>query len=243
MGEIESPEWRNHLTICPACAGKLREEADFDLILRHAVNEERLQTRQLESHVRAAIRKSMPWNRPLMVMVRYGIAAAVVFATVALGTIGYAKGRIDRNAICVDAVDDHQEEIVGKAPRKWRSNGPELQMLATKVAVDPTIPDRIAPAGYHLVGARICDLHGKRYMHLDYSDGTNEVSLFVRHNDAKKSVAQKVMHWLQSDSVATDRIDGFSVGAVQKHDLTLVAVAGSSLTNIHRIVEQAAEQL
>src|SRR5436309_15579517 len=97
-GQIDNPQWRKHLTECPACAAKVREEGDFDLLIRHAVNEERVQTRQIEAHVRAAIRGSSAWNRPIMVMLRYAGAATVVFATLLIATFGYTKGRMDRNA-------------------------------------------------------------------------------------------------------------------------------------------------
>ena len=61
-GEIESPQWCTHLENCLECAAKLRAELNFDLIIKDAVSEERLQTRQLESHIRSTIRKSSPWR-------------------------------------------------------------------------------------------------------------------------------------------------------------------------------------
>ena len=38
-GQIDNPQWRKHLTECPACAAKVREEGDFDLLIRLAVDE------------------------------------------------------------------------------------------------------------------------------------------------------------------------------------------------------------
>jgi len=247
-GEIESSEWQSHLESCPNCTAKLRSESDFDLIIRHAVNEERLQTRQLEAHVRAAIRKSRtPWHFPLshgpmLVKLRYGIAATVVLGTLVLATFGYAKGRMDRTAACVDAADDHQEEVISKAPRKWKSNLKDVESLSKRMVGDPTIPERIAPAGYHLIGARVCILHNKNYMHLDYSDGNNEISLFVRHLDSGNGLT-RVLAWFASDGEMVERVETFSVGSTQKRDVALVLVSSSPIPDVQKLVEQAANRL
>ena len=242
-GEIENPEWRSHLNECPNCAAKLRSESDFDLVIRHAVNEERVQTRQLEAHVRSAIRKSLPWNRPVFVMLRYGVAASVVFGTLAIATFGYARARMDRTSVCVDAVDDHQEEIVGKAPRKWKSDMKAVEALSQKMTGDPAVAEHVAPAGYHLIGARICVLHGKRYMHLDYSDGSNEISLFVRRQDDEKTLSARVLHFFASGSPDAERLDGLTVGSVQKDKLSLVVVSSSPVADVQKVVELAANHL
>jgi anti-sigma factor RsiW len=241
-GQIEDPDWCTHLQTCIDCAAKLREESDFDVVIKHAINEERLQTRQLEAHVRAAIRESSPWHRPLL-LIRYGIAASVVFATLLIASIGYAKGRMDRTAVCLDAVDDHQEEIIGKAPRKWRSDSSDVQSLSQRAVGDPSLPQRIVPAGYHLVGARICDLHGKRYMHLDYSDGEKEISFFVRHQDEHKTLASRVLGWFEPSASGVERVDGLTVGSVQKKNLSLVLVSASPIDDVQKVVTEAAKQL
>jgi anti-sigma factor RsiW len=243
-GEIEGPEWRIHLDNCPSCASKLRSESDFDLIVKQAVHSDRLQTRQIEAHVRAAIRESHPiWGRPILVAFRNGIAAVVVFGTLAVASLGYARGRIDRSAICVDAADDHQEEIVGKAPRKWRSDINEIAALSQKIAGDPSIPQRLAPAGYQLIGARVCLLHGKRYMHLDYSDGSKEISLFVGHQDDRKTISARVLSWFESDSVSAEHVESLTVGAIQKKDLYLVLVSTSPIPDVHKVVAEAGDRL
>jgi hypothetical protein len=243
-GEIEGPDWRIHLGACPECAAKLRTESDFDHLVRHAVTSERLQTRQLEAHVRSAIRQSaIPFRRPILARMRYGIAAAVAAMVLVVATVGYARGRIERTAICIDAADDHQEEVVAKAPRKWRSDAKDVEALSLKMVGDAAVPDRIVPTGYHLVGARVCLLHGKRYMHLDYSNGSNEISLFVRHQDEAKTLTARVLNWLQSPRPSTERVDALAVGSVQKNSLSLVLVSDSPMTEVQKIVQQSGEKL
>ena len=241
-GDIENPEWRTHLSLCPECATKLRAESDFDLVIKHAVNEERLHTRQLEAHVRRALWNASPWKSPVMVVMRYSIAATAIFATLLIATFGYAKGRMDLSATCGDAVDDHQEEVIGKAPRKWRVEDKDVEALAQRLVGDPHVAQRVAPAGYHLVGARVCVLHGKRYMHVDYSDGTNQLSLFLRHRDNQPLTA-RVLAWFHNDAPAAESIEGLSVGSAQKHDVALVLVSSSPVADVQKFVEEAAHRL
>jgi hypothetical protein len=243
-GDIDQPAWRKHLDICPECSAKLKNESDFDHLIRRAVTSERLQTRQLEAHVRAAMRESVtPIHRPVLVSWRYGIAAAVALFFVVIATVGYAKGRIERTAVCIDAADDHQEEVVAKSPRKWRTESADVQALAQRIVGDPSVPERIVPAGYHLVGARVCLLHGKRYMHLDYSDGSNEISLFVRHQDASKTLAAHVLDWFHFPGPSTERVDAFAVGSIQKDNLSLVLVSSAPVPQAEKIVSEAGDRL
>lgn len=241
-GEIEGPEWCTHLKSCPECAAKLAAESDFDLVIKHAVNEERLQTRQLEAHVRNAIRTSSRWNTPVMMMVRYGVAATMIFAVLLVATFGYAKGRMDLVATCCDAVDDHQEEVIGKAPRKWRTEDKDVQALAQRMVGDANVVERSTPAGYHLIGARVCVLHGKRYMHLDYSDGTNQMSVFLRHQDNQRFTT-RVLGWFQNHSPAAQSVEGLTVGSVQKHNISLVLVSASPVPEVEKIVKDAGGRL
>jgi len=241
-GEIEGPEWRTHLSTCPSCAAKLCAESDFDLVIKHAVNEERLHTRQLEAHVRNAIRSSSPWKSPVMMLVRYSVAATLIFATLLVATFGYAKGRMDLSATCGDAADDHQEEVIAKAPRKWRVDDKDVQALAQKMVGDPKAAERVAPEGYHLVGARVCVLHGKRYMHLDYSDGTNQISVFLHHQDSQRFTT-RVLSWFQNNAPATQTVEGLAVGSVQKHNVALVLVSASPAPDVQKLVEVAGNRL
>lgn len=243
-GEIDAPDWRSHLNACPECAAKLRTESDFDHLIRHAVTSERLQTRQLEAHVRSAMRESViPFRRPILTRVRYGIAASVAAIVLVIATVGYARGRIERTAVCIDAADDHQEEVVAKAPRKWRSDAKDIEALSLRIVGDAAVPERIVPTGYHLVGARVCLLHGKRYMHLDYSNGSQEISLFVRHQDAGKTLTARVFSWFQSAGASTERVDAFAVGSVQKNSLSMVLVSDAPAAEVQKIVQQAGSKM
>lgn len=241
-GETDSPEWRTHFNECPECSARLQAESDFDLIIKHAITEERLQTRQLEAHVRAAIRQESPSRRPLFLALRYGLAAAVVFVTLIITAIGYAKGRMDHTALCNDAAEDHHDEVIAKAPRKWRTDPKAIEALSQKIIGDPGVPERIAPAGFHLVGARVCILHDKNYMHLDYSDGTTEISLFVARNDST-TFTSRVLNLFHPNSPTTERVEGLTVGAMEKKNLSLVLVSASPLSDMQRIVEDAANHL
>jgi anti-sigma factor RsiW len=184
-----------------------------------------------------------PIRRPILASWRYGIAGAVALFVVVVGTIGYAKGRIERTAVCIDAADDHQEEVVAKSPRKWRTESADVQALSQRIVGDPSVPERILPTGYHLVGARVCLLHGKRYMHLDYSDGNKEISFFVRHQDPSRSLVAHVLDWFQFTGPSTERVDAFAVGSIQKDNLSVVLVSSAPISQTEEIVAQAGGRL
>jgi len=107
---------------------------------------------------------------------------------------------------------------------------------------DTGVLERVAPAGYHLVGARICVLHGKRYMHVQYSDGMNQLSLFVRHQDNQRFTT-RVLSWFQNNSPAAQSVDGLTVGSVQKHDVALLLVSASPVPDVQRLVKAAGDHL
>jgi anti-sigma factor RsiW len=148
---------------------------------------------------------------------------------------------MDHSATCADAVDDHQEEIVDRSPRRWRADPKAVEALSQRIVGDPSVPERVTPAGYHLVGARICILHGKNYMHLDFSDGSNEISLFVRHQDT--SLSARIIDWLAADRGSVERVQKLTVGSTQKHDLSLVVVSSTPAPDVQKLVQQAANRL
>jgi anti-sigma factor RsiW len=116
-----------------------------------------------------------------------------------------------------------------------------VEALSQRIVGDPSVPERVTPAGYHLIGARICILHGKNYMHLDFSDGSNEVSLFVRHQDT--SVSARILDWFAADRESVEQVERLTVGSTQKHDLSIVVVSSTPVPDVQKLVEQAANQL
>ena len=63
-GEIDDPQWQQHLSECSACKLKVHDEANFDLIVRRAVNGQPIETYQIEARVRTAIRSLSQFLNP-----------------------------------------------------------------------------------------------------------------------------------------------------------------------------------
>jgi hypothetical protein len=124
---------------------------DFDRELRDAWNREPVDTAGLRAGIRSRIvrRRRVGWSA----------AAACGAVALALGWYGLTRPP----QIFVDAARDHRAEVVEKAPRRWRGS------------------DDAAPAvtGYRLVRAKFCRLDGRRVLHLVYTDGRTEYSLYL----------------------------------------------------------------
>jgi hypothetical protein len=135
---------------------------DFDSELRDAWNREPVNT----VGVRAAIRSRIAMRR------RVGWYAAAVAAAVLMALAGYRLTRPPQ--MFVDAARDHRAEVVEKAPRRWRGG------------------DDAAPrvAGYSLVRAKFCRLDGRRVLHLVYTDGRTEYSLYLTPPGAPTPVGE-----------------------------------------------------
>ena len=242
-GEIENAQWKTHIAGCAWCSSKLAEEAELDLLLKHALTEEPISTQPLEARIRRSINHYGAPMRPPIRVFRYSVAAMLIFAALSLATFGYAKSRIDRTAICVDAADDHREEVIDKAPRKWKIDPQDLQTLSQKMTGDSGLAQRIALAGYQFSGARTCYLHGKRYMHLRYSNGSNEISVFLRHRDEHPSWTARLLDPFTSKRADTEIIDGLNIASEQKAQMTLVVAAPMSMWESLSLLDEAAKQL
>ena len=135
---------------------------DFDRELRDEWNRAPVDTEGL----RVAIRSRIGRRR------RVSRSVAAVVAAVLLALAGYRLTRPPQ--MFVDAARDHRAEVVEKAPRRWRGS------------------DNAAPAvaGYSLVRAKICRLDGRRILHLVYTDGRTEYSLYLTPPGARAPVGE-----------------------------------------------------
>jgi hypothetical protein len=105
-----------------------------------------------------------------------------------------------------DAALDHRLEVMEHQPRRWRTDPVEIAKLAARYP----LPDlaRLAPAGYTLEHAKMCGLEGQPALHLVYTNGAQEVSVFVRG----RTGAAKAIHAVRVGSehlagILTDRLE------------------------------------
>jgi len=144
----------------------MESDHEFDQQLRDAILAEPVDTSALDARIRSHTRSvgRGKW-----------IAAIGIAALLALAIGGYFWFPKRSEIVCSDAQRDHRIEIVESSPRKWLTQPQAIQALAAKQSVP--LPQ---PAGYNLQRGKLCRLGGHVFLHLVYSDGSHEVSLFLR---------------------------------------------------------------
>lgn len=133
-------------------------DEELDKHLSEAVNGEELDTTALEQAIRARI---APRHRGWYFTVA-GALAATFLLTFSIHRVPSAFH---------EAARDHRLEVVEHRPRHWQPNAPDAAKLA--------------PAGYRLEHSKICRLEGKPVLHLVYTDGAHEVSVYLDSSAGK----------------------------------------------------------
>jgi hypothetical protein len=133
-------------------------DGELDDLIRSAAMAEPLNSDAVEREVRGRLhRRRWTW------LAGVGIAAALALA--ALGTM-----RVPREY--KDAVRDHRLEVVEHRPRHWRMDPADLRRVENQHPIT-------VPAGYRLKEAKTCGIAGRPVMHLVYTDGSRDVSVYV----------------------------------------------------------------
>jgi anti-sigma factor RsiW len=165
-GELEEDrkvQFHTHLAECRACAQQIQQQEAMDARLRKALCAGLPVGREIERSVGRQIARER--SR------RWMLAAAVLIAAV----VGYRMLRPE--SLYADAARDHRQEVTDRQPRHWRTDPAEIEKLAARYQLRDVVS--LAPAGYRLEHAKMCGLDGKPALHLVYSNGVQEVSVFV----------------------------------------------------------------
>ncbi len=190
-GELDASvarDFRAHLQSCPACSEEIERAAHFDQRLRAVVLSDAVDEVGVANRVRQQIRSDLGAHfRPSShspVGRRWAIVAAGIAAAVLLAALGYG-GLLgpELPRVYADAALDHQFEVVDHQPRRWFVDPSQIVALAASQGVSQSAVMAVPPAGYHLVRAKLCWLDSRLFVHLVYSDGSDEYSLFLRHSD------------------------------------------------------------
>jgi anti-sigma factor RsiW len=118
-------------------------------------------SRALDNRLRLACRRPSP--QPA----RWLAAAAVVVLAV--------TGGRQTPRIFSDAARDHHAEVVDKAARRWKTSDADVDVLFARFGRSA----QRQLLGYRLLRAKFCGLAGKRVLHLVYSDGRAEYSVYL----------------------------------------------------------------
>lgn len=158
------------------------DDGQLDRQLRAAIHSEPVDTSALDREIRRKVAEDVR-------RVRRGkwIAAAGVAALLLLTVGGYRVFAHRDAELCSDAAVDHRREVVEQQKRVWAEDAPSIAALAARqrIALDTS---SLAPAGYRLRRGKLCRIGGRVFLHLVYSDGAREFSLFVRDRPASSSL-------------------------------------------------------
>jgi anti-sigma factor RsiW len=178
-------EFDAHLKTCATCMAELETHARLDARFREALLADEVDVSRVNRRIREMIAAeplggAVPSVRPEPG--HWMTAAMGIAATFLLLAAGYLliPGHVAR--VYADAATDHRMEVVEHQPRPWKTDPAAIAALAEKVGISDSVPLELA-SGYRLERAKICRLDGRFYLHLVYSDGSQEFSLFLRQRD------------------------------------------------------------
>jgi anti-sigma factor RsiW len=205
-GEMEQNArdlFRAHLDECRSCALQMEHQVAMDGRLRDAFSSALPDATAIEQ----TVRKHIAGERSRRWMMVAASAAAVLVASV----LGYRTLRPER--LFSDAAEDHRLEVVEHQPRRWRTDPAEIGKLAARYGLSNVS----VPAGYRLEHAKMCGLDGEPALHLVYTNGVQEFSVFVLK---PSGASRKNLHIV---SVGNERLAAF-----QTERLEMIATGGSS---------------
>jgi hypothetical protein len=183
-------------------------EAAMDARLREALGAELPDASRIER----AVRRRISGERSR----RWAIAAAAVVLLAAV--LGYRMLRTER--LFIEAAIDHRLEVTDHQPRHWRSDPAEIAKLAARYQLPD--PAALAPEGYRLEHAKMCGLDGQPALHLVYTNGGGEVSLFVRAQTGG------------SRGPASTGVGDLKLGSFQNGRIQVIAAGGDCLEFVRR---------
>jgi anti-sigma factor RsiW len=178
-GELEEDRkvrFHTHFAECRSCASQMQQQEATDARLRKALCAGLPDAAQIQRSVwgQIARERSRRWMF---------LAAAAVLLIAAV--MGYRLLRPDR--LYADAALDHRQEVIQHQPRRWRTDPAEIEKLAARYEL--TDVAALAPAGYRLEHAKMCGIDGQPSLHLVYTNGIQEVSVFVRSGGGMEPVS------------------------------------------------------
>ncbi|HKV06108.1 MAG TPA: anti-sigma factor [Candidatus Acidoferrales bacterium] len=221
----------SHLRTCPACLRELQEQAQLDAQLRRALLAEEPDVANLNRRVRERIEAEasdskqsiMRLRRRRLVIVASGAAAALL-----LSAIGYRLLLSPRVAsVYAAAATDHRLEVVEQRPRPWFVDPARIASLAEREGVPGSAPFALDSSGYHLERARVCWLDGRFFLHVVYSNGGQEFSVYLRQRDGQRP-AGRFRETANGRSLYTSKFGQENVASFETDRLMAMVVTDQS---------------
>ena len=234
-GELEAPGaavFQSHLKTCSSCADEMERQAYFDARLREIVLSDDIDVNPMNRRVRLQIasvsRANARPNRLGPVRRRWTAAAMGIAAVLLLFSWGYYDLFGRRVAgVYAAAAADHRIEVVELQSREWVGDSGQIKALAQEEGVPESAVFALASGKYHLNRARLCRLDGRVFLHLVFSDGGQEFSVYLRHRDSKSLPGQS-LETANGKSLHASDFNNEHVASFETPQLTFVVVTDQS---------------
>lgn len=168
-GELDASDrasFEGHLAGCQSCAAEVAAAFAMDTRVREASSE-----LPDASRVQSAVRRRIVERRRRSWWQAAAVAAALVAAFLLYKPSPAAR-------VLTDAAKDHAAEVTQHQPRRWRTSAQDIAALAARYQL--TDLNALAPEGYRLEHAKMCGLDHQPALHLVYTNGSQEYSVYVR---------------------------------------------------------------
>lgn len=234
-GELDARqavEFDAHLKTCPACIRELERQARLDARLREVVLAEEVNAARVDHRVRELLAaepggESVPKPRPgsrLWAAAAVGVAAAALI----LALMGYrmlAGAHVAR--VYADAAWDHRLEVVQQQPRAWLTDPAQIAALAEQQGIAPSAIQALTSGGHHLNRAKLCFLEHRVFLHLVFSDGRQEFSVFLRRRD-ENNLPGPVREIANGKPLCTSDLQDEHVASLETAQLVALVVSDQS---------------
>ena len=162
-----------HLEVCSACEREMTLQSLLDARVAAVLGGDAPDTVRIERAVLNQIE-----GRRILRRRWFGVAVGAIAAGLIAASYGLLRPT-PAAKLYVDAARDHWAEVVEKQPRHWRSGADQIEALARQKGLSLAQTTALAPEGYSLEGAKICGLDGQRMLHLVFTKGRRNFSVFV----------------------------------------------------------------
>jgi hypothetical protein len=152
---------------------------ELDRRVRASILAEEVDTSRVAAAVRHRIRK------PRRVAL---LALAAAAASIALAAFLWPQ----IPPICAAAAQDHEREIVNGEPRRWLTGLSAIDSLAEKQGVPASAIAALGTTGYRLERGRLCFLKKQIFLHLVYTKGGSQYSVYLRPPSGEPSFSGSV---------------------------------------------------
>jgi anti-sigma factor RsiW len=254
-GELDAQataELDRHLESCSECAHALEFERRGDQLLQSATASVQTDPAPVVARVRAQIeaesgsgrRWRSPWQwAPLLAASAAAVALLALFIAPRVkprtNTPVEARAVTPAVNVLADAADDHNDEVVEHLQREWLYSASEIRKLVQEGTGSSAVLTELTPDGYHIERARICELGMKNYLHLVYSDGAHEISMFVRQQEGEQ-IAGADRGNVNGIPVVGDSYQKLQVAAFQSPRYTVVVVSDQPMNATVDLARKAA---